>query len=151
MNAEKLTGRTLWPHALFFSGEWWYCRAFDAKHQAFRDFALHRMDGARHSNEQSLVHPENDRFWVESAEVLVEPDSRLSPTQQLIVARDYGMTKDRSGWVWKETLRQCMIGYFVALHWLDVDLKRPRRTRLVLRNSGQLERFFFRAVPNVDS
>jgi predicted DNA-binding transcriptional regulator YafY len=150
MDAEKLTARTLWPHALFFSGEWLYCRAFDAKHQAFRDFALHRMDGARHSDELSPFRPEDDRLWGESTEVLVEPDSRLSPTQQLVVARDYGMTKHRSGWVWKETLRQCMIGYFVALHWLDVDLKRPRRTRLALRNRDQVERFFFRAAPNVD-
>lgn len=146
METAKPASRILWPHALFFSGEWWYVRAFDSKRMGFRDFALHRFDEARAHQGASPSTGEDDEEWVSTVEVIVVPDARLTDAQQKLVARDFGMTKDAQGWAWKAQIKKCLVGFFAAAYWLDVQLNRPRRTRLSLRNRSDLERYFFKAT-----
>lgn len=145
METAEPASRTLWPHSIFFIGGWCYVRAFDAKRQEFRDFALHRFDETRISLAPNPSSPDRDEEWYETAEVVVAPDARLTEAQQLLVARDFGMTKDSFGWAWKAAIKKCLVGYFAAHYWLDVQLNRPRRTRLTLRNRDELEPYFFRA------
>lgn len=145
METAKPTPRILWPHALFFSSEWWYVRAYDSKHMAFRDFALHRFDEIRAHHAISPATADDDKEWNSTVEVIVVPDARLTAAQQSLVARDFGMTRDAQGWAWKAQIKKCLVGYFAAQYWLDVQLNRPRRTRVSLRNRSDLERYFFRA------
>lgn len=146
METAKPASRVLWPHSLFFSGEWWYVRAFDSKRMGFRDFALHRFDEARAYQGASPAAAEEDEEWRSTVEVVVAPDPRLTDAQQKLVARDFGMTKDSHGWAWKAQIKKCLVGFFAAQYWLDVQLNRPRRTRLSLRNRSDLERYFFKAA-----
>lgn len=146
METAKPAARILWPHALFFSGEWWYLRAFDEKRQAFRSFALQRFDEAlafRGSNATTVA---EDEEWNSTVEIIVTPDARLTDAQQKLVARDFGMTRDVLGWAWKAQIKKCLVGYFAALYWLDVRSDYPRRTRLELRNRSDLEQYFFRTT-----
>jgi hypothetical protein len=146
MESAKPAPRTLWPHALFFSDEWWYVRAFDSKRMGFRDFALHRFDEARAHIGASPAIAAADEDWNSTVEVIVVPDARLTEAQQKLVARDFGMTRDNLGWAWRAQIKKCLVGFFAAQYWLDVQLNRPRRTRLSLRNRSDLERYFFRAA-----
>lgn len=143
METAKPAFRILWPHALFFSSEWWYVRAYDSKHMAFRDFALHRFDETRAHDATSPATADDDKEWNSTVEVIVIPDARLTDAQQSLVARDFGMAKDAQGWAWKAQIKKCLVGYFAAQYWLDIQLNRPRRTRLSLRNRSDLERYFF--------
>ncbi len=145
METAKPASRILWPHALFFSSEWWYVRAYDSKHMAFRDFALHRFDETRAHHATCPTTADDDKEWNSTVEVIVVPDARLTDAQQSLVARDFGMARDAQGWAWKAQIKKCLVGYFAAQYWLDVQLNRPRRTRLSLRNRSDLERYFFRA------
>jgi predicted DNA-binding transcriptional regulator YafY len=144
METATPTSRALWPHGLFFSGEWWYVRAFDSKRQEFRNFALHRFDGARTCPAPSPSSSDRDEGWHGKVELIVIPDARLTEAQQALVARDFGMSKDSLGWAWKAHVKKCLVGFFAAHYWLDVQLNRPRRTRLSLRNRSELEPYFFR-------
>lgn len=146
METAKPVTRILWPHALFFSDEWWYVRAFDYNRMGFRDFALHRFDEARAHLGAAPKGANEDEAWVSTVEVIVVPDARLTNVQQDLVARDFGMTKDPLGWAWKAQIKKCLVGYFAAKYWLDAQINRPRRTRLSLRNRRELERHFFKTT-----
>lgn len=146
MKTAQPASRIVWPHALFFSAQWWYVRAFDSKRLGFFDFALHRFDEVRAHQGTTPSAGENDEDWVSTVEVIVVPDARLTDAQQKLVARDFGMTKDAQGWAWKAQIKKCLVGYFAAAYWLDIQLNRPSRTRLSLRNRSDLERYFFKAA-----
>lgn len=146
METARPTSRILWPHALFFSGEWWYVRAFDSKRKGYRDFALHRFDEARGHRGVCPSTGDDDEDWISTVEVIVVPDARLTEAQQKLVARDFGMTRDAQGWAWKAQIKRCLVGFFAATYWLDIQLNQPRRTRLSLRNRSDLERYFFKAA-----
>lgn len=146
MATAKPTSRTLWPHALFFGSEWWYVRAFDSKRTGFRDFALHRFDEVKPHQSDSPADASTDEEWHSTVDVVVVPDTRLTDEQQQLVARDFGMVEDEHGWAWKAKIKKSLVGFFAAHYWLDVQLNRPRRTRLALRNRGELERYFFKAI-----
>ncbi|OWQ84786.1 hypothetical protein CDN99_23950 [Roseateles aquatilis] len=146
METAAVASRCLWPHAIFFSAEWWYVRAYDAKREEFRDFALHRFDTAKANSVPSPCSADQDLGWHEEVEVVVTPDARLTQAQQALIARDFDMAKDPLGWAWKAQLRKCLVGFFAAHYWLDVQLNRPRRTRLSLRNRSELEPYFFKST-----
>jgi predicted DNA-binding transcriptional regulator YafY len=136
--------RSVWPHGLLYAGSWWYLRAFDAMRKGFRDFALHRIDAAELIDEPAPMNASQDREWSNSVDVIMMPDPRLTEYQQRIVARDFDMSNDGSGWVWHTRMRLSLIGYFAAAYWLDTTSNRPRRTRVVLRNRDELTPYFFK-------
>lgn len=150
MSSAGASSRTIWPHALFFSADWWYVRAFDSRCNSFRDFALHRIQQADASIAACHTDAKSDKHWHDTIEFSLIPDPRLSAIQQNIVALDYGMVRESYGWVWKETVRQCMVRYFVAHHWPDMNIDQPSRRCLSLRNREEVEPFVFRSVLEAD-
>lgn len=112
--------RTLWPHTLVFDGNRWHVRAFDSRRQEFRDFVLARCLSAK--PEQSLAprSKEEDLQWNEEEEVVVIPSPQLSPSQQSVIAREYGMTSDGNEYPsWRVPLKKCLVGYFLNRYRLE--------------------------------
>lgn len=119
--------RTMWPHALIWSGERWYARAFDSRRKTYLDLALQRMLKAKQATDPLPADAGKDTEWENTEVVEVVPNPRLSKPQQKTVAEEYGMADTRKGYVWQVKLRICLIPYFLQRHGLD-DM-RPPKTR----------------------
>lgn len=144
MSSDRPVQRTLWPHALVHTGYRWQVRAFDSHREEFRDFVLQRMSKPE---EIPLARPRavsEDELWhsFETADVIPHP--KLTEHQQRVVAKDFGMRKIDGDYVWRVSLRQCMVGYFVAKYGFDDRLPaRPLKHTIVLRNWEDLRPYFF--------
>lgn len=113
--------RTLWPHTLVFTGERWHVRAYDGRRQEFRDFVLTRCSGAKALGESSPVQATEDLQWDATEQVEVVPAARLSSSQQIVIAREFGMSKATSSdrFAWTGEIRKCLVGYFLYRHRLE--------------------------------
>ncbi|WP_336367756.1 helix-turn-helix transcriptional regulator [Marinobacter sp. C2H3] len=82
------------PHTLVCTGHQWHLRAWCEANREFRDFALSRFRQTPEVLRQRARHrQEQDQDWTREVTLAVVPDSRLTPAQQDIIARDYGMKK----------------------------------------------------------
>ncbi len=112
--------RTLWPHTLVFDGNRWHVRAFDSRRQGFRDFVLARCLSAKPEKSLAPRAKEDDLLWNEEEMVVVIPSPRLSPSQQIVIVREYGMTSDGGEPPsWSVPLKKCLIGYFLNRYRLE--------------------------------
>jgi len=120
LNEPDPVPRILWPHTLVFNGERWHVRAFDNRHQAFRDFVLARcIEAELHSSTAPLAAIE-DTKWHETEKVDVVPASYLSESQKVVIAKEFGMTKSDDGeFVWSAAIRKCLVGSFLHRHRLE--------------------------------
>ncbi len=88
--------RVIAPHTLVFDGNRWHVRAWCEFNKEFRDFVLNRFRGVPDIIEDITDHPaDKDEAWNAQVEIVIEPDSRLTPEQQDIVRRDYLMENGR--------------------------------------------------------
>ena len=77
-----------------------------------------------------------DTEWETEASVEVVPNPKLSPAQQAIVAREWGMTMTRQQWLWPAKMRRALIPYFLEQH----HLRRPAaRAPVIARNLESLQ------------
>lgn len=143
ISSGEETKRTIWPHALFYTGTHWHLRAFDGRRNAFRNFAIQRIGEIEVDSSASPVDPEDDRDWHEYETAEVIPNAKFNQHQKAVVAREFGMGKDGSDWIWSERIRRCLVGYFVINFRLDLDEGPGGRPHLVLRNKRDLRKFFF--------
>jgi len=122
MKSPEPISRTLWPHALVFSGYRWHARAYDEQHDRFGDFVLARLthvrglDGAKKPPEAMVP---ADSEWQDRVTIDVLPAARLTEHQRDVVAREYGMKRDGDGWVWRVKMRRCLAPYFMQFYPLD--------------------------------
>lgn len=93
VNNPDREGRIITPHTLVWTGLRWHVRGWCEKNLDFRDFVLSRFRGipellgpAGHSAEQ-------DAEWNIMVDLTLQPDPRLTPEQQEVVAFDYGMKR----------------------------------------------------------
>lgn len=85
---------TLEPHTLVCAGNSWHLRAWCNANREFRDFALSRFQGKTEAVRQKAKHDAHeDADWQRLVTLDITPDQRLTPAQQDIIARDYGMTR----------------------------------------------------------
>lgn len=85
---------TLEPHTLVCAGNSWHLRAWCNANREFRDFALSRFQGKTEALRQKAKHDaREDADWQRLVTLDITPDQRLTPAQQAIIARDYGMTR----------------------------------------------------------
>lgn len=125
-NRSNPAQRCVWPHALAFSGTRWHARAWDDERQTFIDLVLQRILSAAPLRKPAPCGPESDAEWTNLVDLDVIPSKQLSPGQAAVVAQEFGMSPAGRGWVWKVRLRQCLAGYFIYLHRLDLE-KDPQR------------------------
>ncbi|MFP4315002.1 MAG: WYL domain-containing protein [Desulfovibrionales bacterium] len=134
MTSDAPTMRIISPHAFVYDGSRWHVRAYCHSSRGFRDFVLIRIAVVA-GREEEYVPPTDDHFWREKAEVKIGPHPELSPTQQEIIARDYGM---KNGFR-SIALRKALVFYFLQhLRLLDIDLRSPREQQIVLLNRDEL-------------
>jgi hypothetical protein len=86
----KPVWRRITTHAFGYDGFRWHARAYCHLTDRFKDFLLPRILGARDPGAGGRPGNE-DALWLERFSVMIAPHPDLSPDQQAIVARDYGM------------------------------------------------------------
>ena len=116
----------LWPTALVFSGYRWHIRAYDAKKGLYRDCVLARLTVKSKANAQDKPSIPADMAWKRKVDLVLHPAEHLSETQKEGVATEYAMSKQRGRWHWKVSLRECLVGYFIYLHRLDIPSRHQR-------------------------
>lgn len=146
MRSDKAKPRTLWPHALVHTGLHWHIRAYDDLRSEFRNFAIQRIAKIEVVEHASCVPVDQDREWNEKVLIEVIPNPKLNKHQQGIVAKEYGMTKSRDGWVWSEKIRRCLVGYFAVHYRLDLqENEDPQHTPLVFKDHAKVKPYLFGA------
>jgi predicted DNA-binding transcriptional regulator YafY len=83
--------RLIAPHTLIYTGMRWHVRAYCEKNRDYRDFVLSRLRGEPDVLDDSEHGIDGDAGWAALVDVLIVPDSRLSPEQKAIIEIDYGM------------------------------------------------------------
>lgn len=123
--------RRITPHALGYDGFRWHTRAFCHLQDSFKDFLLPRILEARAPDNPGLL-GERDRFWREYFALEIAPHPRLTPSQQEVVAKDYGM---KGGKCFLQ-VRYAMLFYVLKRLGLlnDPVNEDPRRQHIVLLN-----------------
>jgi predicted DNA-binding transcriptional regulator YafY len=131
--------RDVWPHALLFSGTRWHARAYDRNRNAFIDLVLQRILSTAPLDEKTASGSDQDAAWSNWVDIDVVPAKSLSSGQAQVVAREFGMAQEGRGWVWRARMRECLAGYFIYLHRLD--LKNDPDRLIELKHSAVAERY----------
>lgn len=123
--------RWIAPHALAFDGFRWHTRAYCLADECFKDFLLSRILKVRGSK-PSDISPATDRDWAEQVTLEIGPHPGLSPSQQKIIARDYGMRRGRA----RLKVRRALLYYTLKRLGLDTDPgeRRPQDQQIVFLN-----------------
>ena len=121
--------RGISPHAFANDGYRWHVRAFCHIDNTFKDFLLSRCLDYRPAG-QALAKPSDDTDWLEFFDVELIPNPKLSKSQQLVIAHDYGMQDGRLN----VCIRKSLFFYFERQHRLDMahTLDRPQEVPIVI-------------------
>ncbi|WP_426416643.1 helix-turn-helix transcriptional regulator [Aestuariirhabdus sp. LZHN29] len=134
-------GRIITPHTLVYNGMRWHVRAWCEKHGDYRDFVLSRFRGTPETLSASKHGVESDSDWNRRVTIKIRPDTRLSPEQRKVVARDYGMQRNL---LTLET-RAALVQYALKLMQLDpasIDSD-PRAQQIIISNLAELKPYLF--------
>jgi predicted DNA-binding transcriptional regulator YafY len=134
-------GRIIQPHVFVRTGLRWHLRAFDEKHQQFRDFVLSRfqgqpelLDGATHSANE-------DQAWQTHIELELTPDSRFSAKQKTVIEQDYNMQNGTLILKTRAALAQYLLQEMqVNFKFLDA---KAEAQQLVLANKNAIKQWLF--------
>jgi len=91
MTSAESSDRTVCPHALVKASGRYHVRAFDFARKRFIDFALSRVLSSTPIVDDASVPSRLDDDWHAMIDVEFVPHPRLSPTQRLTIAREFGM------------------------------------------------------------
>lgn len=134
-------GRIIQPHVFVKTGLRWHLRAFDEKHQQFRDFVLSRFNGAPEVLEGETVSPCNDKAWQTVIDLKFVADLRLSPEQKRVIEQDYQMTNGELTVTTRAALAQYVLQEMqVNIKFLD---EYPEAQQLVLANKKDIQTWLF--------
>lgn len=128
--------RRITPHAFGYDGFRWHVRAYCHLEHCFKDFLLPRIleigeFGA--SGESGAA----DWLWHNYFDILIAPHPGLTPSQQMVVAKDYGLS-DGTGAV---SVRYAMLFYVLKkLNLLgNPEKEDPRRQHIVAVNKRAVQ------------
>jgi predicted DNA-binding transcriptional regulator YafY len=133
--------RVLAPHHLVCTPLRWHVRAWDYKNERFGDFVLSRFGQNIEVGDKSGIDPQQDRNWQECIDIVIQPDSRLSPEQRKMIARDYGMTRQQ----FRINTRKALVEYQIralGIHSQD-KLPNPMDQQIEIANMAAIEGCFF--------
>ena len=140
-NRDEPSNRKVWPHALLFSGTRWHARVYDQEREHFIDLVLQRILSVKACHEPSPSTLDKDAGWNTWVDVEVVPRSSFSPSQVKAIAREFGMIQVGRTWVWKVHMRECLVGYFLYLHRLDLPKDLDTERLIELRHPKLVERY----------
>ena len=86
VSAPCSEGRVIVPHSFIETGSRWHLRAWCEKHGQYRDFVLSRFRGTPELMDSSLHDQTGDLAWNTQVELIFQPDMRLTPEQQQVIA-----------------------------------------------------------------
>ncbi|WP_316228051.1 MULTISPECIES: WYL domain-containing protein [unclassified Bradyrhizobium] len=128
--------RRITPHAFGYDGLRWHARAYCHLQHAFDDFLLPRALKCRGLGAPGLL-AGDDHLWREHFSFEIIPHPKLTPSQQAVVAKDYGM---KGG---KRTLsvRYAMLFYVLKRLGLLNEAREqdPRQQHIVLLEPADVQ------------
>lgn len=141
LNNPDREGRIIVPHTLVYTGLRWHVRAWCEKNLAYRDFVLSRFRDPPEIMDESEHGADGDSEWNTRVMLRIIPDPRLSPAQQEVIQRDYGMQDGELAFA----TRGKLVPY--ALRLLNIDLRDtlpdPMAQQIVVANRNELETWLF--------
>lgn len=128
--------RRITPHAFGYDGFRWHARAYCHLEHCFKDFLLPRILEVRGPDEPGQT-GEADWLWNNYFDIIIAPHPELTPTQQLVVAKDYGLL-DGQGPV---SVRYAMLFYVLKKLGLlgSPEKLDPRRQHIVAVNKKDVQ------------
>ncbi|MNU57005.1 hypothetical protein D3C71_461130 [compost metagenome] len=141
LNNPAPEGRLIAPHTLVYTGMRWHVRAYCEKNGQYRDFVLSRLRGEPELLGKSENVITEDEDWNGEVEVVIEPDSRLTPAQKAIIETDYGML---NGQLLIPT-RKALVQYVLQRYQIDPTKMEPRpeAQQIVVKNLTELEPWLY--------
>lgn len=141
LNNPAIESRIIAPHAFVNTGLRWHLRAWCEKSKEFRDFVLSRFRGIPELETKTENTQDKDAAWNTKVTVILEPDPRLSPQKQAVLANDYQMQNGQL----HITTRACLVQYL--LRELQVSTKvwdgTPEAQQLVCVNLPDIKQWLF--------
>jgi hypothetical protein len=129
------------------TGSRWYARAWDSTEGMYRDLVLSRIEAPTKLSEPRPAGIDKDFAWSTFRIAEVVPNPKLNAHQQRVVAREFGMKRERYGLCWPVKLRQCLVGYFARRYKLDAKPPlSPQSHWVILRNRNDLKPYFLPAT-----
>ena len=131
--------RVIQPHTVVHSGYRWHTRAWCEKNGEFRDFVLSRISDAPGITLPATHRAELDEAWNARATITITPDPRLSPAQQTVITREYGMTNGQL----EIQSRGALVKYILYQLRLDSPTthRTPEAQQVVIANLQDLKRW----------
>ena len=128
--------RRITPHAFGYDGLRWHARAYCHLKNAFDDFLLPRILKCRVPGEPGL-RAGDDNLWREHFSFEIIPHPKLTPSQQAVVAKDYGMKGGKR----TLTVRYAMLFYVLRRLGLLSDAREqdPRQQHIVVLDPANVK------------
>ncbi len=144
MTSPQLHERVISPHTLVYTGFRWHVRAYCHKRLAYRDFLLSRIDRTPKPSIESAPMVESDALWQEQITLTLIPNERLTPAQQALVERDFGMPEGRL----QITVRKALAHYTLQRYHAAITEDEATRVaehplQLLPADRSKLEPFLF--------
>ncbi|RTL92720.1 WYL domain-containing protein [Ancylobacter aquaticus] len=135
--------RRISPHAFASDGLRWHVRAYCHQDKKFKDFILSRCQEARAEDDPGALSAD-DVHWNTYFQVVLRPNSRLSKSQQDIIAQDFAMVDGEA----VVPVRQSLLYYFNKRLRLDVadQFDDPREAPVVVKNRAAFDAALAEAV-----
>ena len=131
--------RVIAPHTLVFNGYRWHVRAYCEKSRQFRDFVLSRITDFYDFVGNNEVFSSEDKAWNTAVTIVLKPDTRLTVSQQSVIAADYGMTKNRLEIETRGAMVQYILQFLrVSTKAIDAD---PKAQQVVIENLEDVKKW----------
>lgn len=134
-------GRIIVPHHFVSAGLRWHLRAYCEKSKGFRDFVLSRFRGVPELMDKTKISAQEDSGWTTELCLEFQPDPRLKPAQQNVLAHDYQMQQGKL----LIHSRACLAQYVLQemqVNIRDIDIS-PEAQQLVLINLNDIKPWLF--------
>ena len=119
MHQPQWHERMISPHTLVYTGFRWHVRAYCHQSKQFKDFLLSRIDRTPVVVVMDTVDPAQDQQWQEEIMLTLTPNSKLNPSQQALVEKDFGMPDGRLQISVKKALAHYTLQRYQAAITLD--------------------------------
>ena len=142
LNHPNREGRIIVPHSLVWTGLRWHLRGWCEKNQDYRDFVLSRFRGEADILGDSVHGADADTQWNTVVDLILQPDPRLTPAQQEVVATDFAMDASTL----RIRVRGRLVPYLLQLMNIQPDPQAmdPRAQQIVIANPEELKDWLIR-------
>jgi predicted DNA-binding transcriptional regulator YafY len=133
--------RVISPHSLIRGGRRWHMRAFCSKNQAFRDYALGRIEQAKLLDMPAERREQDDLAWTTMVPVRLIAHPALTPEQESVIRFEYfNNTAARV-----DSCRGALVGYFIQdiRAATDTKIQQPPDYQLAVANIEEVRPWLF--------